>query len=55
MVVPATRGIDRFNIAGCSLSGWMMSFKTGTASPVRRPFCRQLEACLKLWLEDTPR
>jgi len=43
MVAPAVDGIDLFKIAGRSISGWIPSHKTGTASPVRQPFCSQLE------------
>jgi hypothetical protein len=32
MVAPAVEGIDLFNIAGRSISGWMKSLKTGTTS-----------------------
>jgi hypothetical protein len=39
MVAPAVSGIDLFNLAGRSISGWMKSFKAGTASHVRPPFC----------------
>ncbi len=34
MVAPAVEGVDLFKIAGRSISGWMKSFKTGTASHV---------------------
>lgn len=54
MVTPAVDGIDLFKIAGRSISGWMPSFKTGTASHVRQPFCSQLEERLLLWLEYHP-
>jgi hypothetical protein len=37
MVTPAVDGIDLFKIAGRSISGWIPSDKTGTASPVRQP------------------
>jgi hypothetical protein len=39
MVTPAVDGIDLFKIAGRSISGWIPSFKAGTASPTRQPFC----------------
>ena len=39
MVAPAVEGIDLFKIAGRSISGWIPSFKTGAAFPVRQPFC----------------
>ncbi len=52
MVVPAVQGIDLFNIAGRSISGWVPSLKTGT--PIRQPFCSQLEERLLLWLEYHP-
>ena len=54
MVAPAVDGIDLFKIAGRSISGWIPSHKTGTASPVRQPFCSQLEERLLLWLEYNP-
>src|SRR5204863_5801291 len=43
-----------FKIAGRSISGWIPSFKTGTASHIRQPFCSQLEERLLLWLEYNP-
>ena len=54
MVAPAVEGIDLFNIAGRSISEWIASLKTGTISPVRQPFCSQLEERLLLWLEYHP-
>ncbi len=54
MVTPAVDGIDLFRIAGRSISGWIPSFKTGTVSHVRQPFCSQLEERLLLWLEYHP-
>ncbi len=54
MVAPAVEGIDLFKIAGRSISGWIPSFKTGTAGSVRQPFCSQLEERLLLWLEYHP-
>ncbi len=48
MVAPAKDGIDLFKIANRSLSGWIPSFKAGTDSPVRQPFCSQLEERLLL-------
>ncbi len=54
MVAPAVEGIDLFKIAGRSISGWIPSFKAGTASHVRQPFCSQLEERLLLWLEYNP-
>jgi hypothetical protein len=53
-VAPAVQGIDLFNIAGRSISGWIKSLKTGTAFHVRQLFCSQLEECLLLWLEYHP-
>ena len=50
MVAPAVDGIDLFKIAGRSISGWLPSFKTNTGSPVKQPFCSQLEERLLLWL-----
>ena len=54
MVAPAVEGIDLFKIAGRSISGWIPSLKTGTASLARQPFCSQLEERLLLWLEYHP-
>ena len=54
MVAPAVEGIDLFNIAGRSISGWIPSFKTGAVGYVRQPFCSQLEERLLLWLEYHP-
>src|SRR5207245_7178457 len=54
MVAPAMAGIDLFKIAGCSIAGWIPSFKTGATSHVRQPFCSQLEERLLLWLEYHP-
>ncbi len=54
MVAPAVDGIDLFKIAGRSISGWIPSFKAGTTSPLRQPFCSQLEERLLLWLEYNP-
>ncbi len=40
MVAPAVDGIDLFKIAGRSISGWIPSFKMGSAAaPVKQPFC----------------
>lgn len=55
MVAPAVEGIDLFKIAGRSISGWIPSFKTGAAFPVRQPFCSQLEERLLLWMEYHPK
>ncbi len=49
MVAPAVEGIDLFNMAGRSISGWIPSLKTGTASHVRQPFCFTAFE-LSLWL-----
>ena len=54
MVAPAVEGIDLFKIAGRSISGWIPSFKLGAASPVKQPFCSQLEERLLMWLEYHP-
>src|SRR5712692_10288140 len=54
MVAPAVEGIDLFKIADRSISGWIPSFKAGTVSHVRQPFCSQLEERLMLWLEYNP-
>ena len=54
MVAPAVDGIDLFKIAGRSISGWVPSFKMGTTSPVKQPFCSQLEERLLLWLDYHP-
>jgi transposase len=54
MVAPAVEGIDLFEIAGRSISGWVPSFKTSATAPVKQPFCSQLEERLLLWLEYHP-
>ncbi len=54
MVAPAVEGIDLFKIAGRSISGWIPSLKTGAPTPVRQPFCSQLEERLLMWLEYHP-
>ncbi|WP_126553914.1 hypothetical protein [Dictyobacter kobayashii] len=54
MVTPAVDGIDLFKIAGRSISGWIPSFKMGALSPIRQPFCSQLEERLLMWLEYNP-
>ncbi len=54
MVTPAVDGIDLFKIAGRSISGWIPSFKTSADSPVKQPFCSQLEERLLLWLDYHP-
>ena len=54
MVAPAVDGIDLFKIAGRSISGWVPSFQMGATSPVKQPFCSQLEERLLLWLEYHP-
>ena len=54
MVTPAVDGIDLFKIAGRSISGWIPSFKMGAVSPLRQPFCSQLEERLLMWLEYHP-
>lgn len=51
MVAPVVEGSDPFKIAGRPISGWVPSFKMGTTSPVKQPFCSQLEERLLLWLE----
>src|SRR5437764_11413427 len=54
MVAPAVEGIDLFKIADRSISGWIPSYKAGSVSHVRQPFCSQLEERLMLWLEYNP-
>jgi len=54
MVAPAVEGIDLFKVAGRSISGWVPSFKMGATSPVKQPFCSQLEERLLLWLDYHP-
>ena len=54
MVTPAVDGVDLFKIAGRSISGWIPSFKTNAGSPVKQPFCSQLEERLLLWLDYHP-
>ena len=39
MITPVVDGIDLFKIADRSLSGWILSLKADTASPIRQPFC----------------
>jgi hypothetical protein len=54
MVAPAVEGIDLFKIANRSISGWVPSYKAGSVSHTRQPFCSQLEERLMLWLEYHP-
>ncbi|MDQ2905463.1 MAG: Mu transposase C-terminal domain-containing protein [Chloroflexota bacterium] len=55
MVALEVQGIDLFKIANRSISGWVPSFKMGSAAaPVKLPFCSQLEEHLLLWLEYHP-
>src|SRR2546429_9497656 len=54
MVGAAGEGIDLLKIAGRCISGWVPSFKMGETSPVKQPFCSQLEERLLLWLEYHP-
>src|ERR1700693_2740573 len=54
MITPAVDGIELFKIAGRSISGWIPSFKMGPVSPLRQPFCSQLEERLLMWLEYHP-
>src|SRR2546421_12683712 len=55
MVAPEVQGIDLFKIANRSISGWVPSFKMGSAAaPVKLPFYSQLEERLILWLEYHP-
>src|SRR5216683_2529470 len=55
MVAPEVQGIDLFKIANRSISGWVPSFKMGSAAaPVKLPFCSQLEERLILWFEYHP-
>jgi transposase len=55
MVALEVQGIDLFKIANRSISGWVPSFKMGSAAaPVKLPFCSQLEERLLLWLEYHP-
>src|SRR5437879_4042704 len=55
---PSTRqgtpGLDIFKIAGQSISGFLPSFKTGSASQIRQPFTSQLEERLAMYLEYHP-
>jgi hypothetical protein len=41
MVTLTIEGIDLFKVPGRSISGWILSLKTGIA--VRQPFCSQIE------------
>jgi hypothetical protein len=54
MVVPAVEGIDLCKVAGRSISGCIPSFKMGATSPVKQPFCSQLEERLLLWFDYHP-
>ncbi len=55
MVALEVQGIDLFKIANRSISGWVPSFKMGSAAaPAKLPFCSQLEERLLLWLEYHP-
>jgi hypothetical protein len=54
MVAPAVEGIDLFKVAGRSISGWVPIFKMGATSPVKQPFCSQLEERLLLWPDYHP-
>lgn len=49
-----TPGLDIFKIAGQSISGFLPSFKTGSASQIRQPFTSQLEERLAMYLEYHP-
>src|SRR5580765_934140 len=49
-----TVGLDIFQIAGQSISGFLKSFKTGSASQVRQPFTSQIEERLAMYLEYHP-
>jgi hypothetical protein len=48
------RGIDLFKIAGESISGWIPSWKMGSQTPTRQPFCSLMEERLLLYLEYHP-
>jgi hypothetical protein len=54
MVAQVVDGIDLFKIANRSISGWVPSYKAGSVSHTRQPFCSQLEERLMLWLEYNP-
>ncbi|HEY4035340.1 MAG TPA: hypothetical protein VGL94_15390 [Ktedonobacteraceae bacterium] len=54
MSQPGVRGINLFKIAGRSISGWILSYKTEDARSVRQPFCSQMEERLLLHLEYHP-
>jgi hypothetical protein len=49
-----TPGLDIFKIAGQSISGFLPSFKTGSASQARQPFTTHLEKRLAMYLEYHP-
>ncbi|HET8852724.1 MAG TPA: Mu transposase C-terminal domain-containing protein, partial [Ktedonobacteraceae bacterium] len=51
---PGTPGLDVFQIAGQSISGFIHSFKTGDPRRVRQPFTSRLEEQLCLFLEYHP-
>lgn len=54
MTASEVRGVDLFQIAGRSISGWVPSLKTGNPRHVRQPFCSQLEERLLMYLEYHP-
>lgn len=54
MTASGVRGVDLFQIAGRSISGWVPSLKTGNPYHVRQPFCSQLEERLLMYLEYHP-
>ncbi len=54
MTASGVRGVDLFQIAGRSISGWVPSLKTGNPHHIRQPFCSQLEERLLMYLEYHP-
>ena len=44
MVAPAVEGIDLFKIAGRSISGWVPSFKMGSAAVAEKGGAKRLTA-----------
>lgn len=49
-----TPGLDVFKIAGCTISGFLPSFKTGDPRQIRMPYTSTLELKLALHLEYHP-
>src|SRR5215467_9021568 len=54
MIAPPVVVVGLQKITARAHPGLIPSVKTGTASPLRQPFCSQLEERLLLWLEYHP-